>query len=448
MKAKADLSSEFIVSGTVESGKTRALLHRLYELHCLIPNLITFITRKQKTDMRKSVLDQFEKEVLPYHPGHPLAPCKAYGGAQPTAYYWNNGGVTYIFGIEEVRSVLGAQFDAGFVCQAEQLTLSDWEFLSHRCGRAGNWYVNGERFGQIWGDANPDTASHWIPEREKQGKLVHYKVTFDDNILFFKDGKRTDFGEKRVKLLENTLTGVNRRRLILGEWCSSEGLVFPNFDQEKHVLEELPEWVYNDPKTEWYLGIDHGHSAPFIACWFAYNKEDDIIISVKEWRMTNTLILEHITKIKEHSKDEHSNDLDIVLRVSDWDAQMNHELQAAGIGTENANKDKGSVLRGIDQMRIRLSDGRLFLYKYQLIERDPILEERQALRDGIEEMENYHHKPVEKHIGDSTKDDLPVKGNDHWIDTCRYVIDKIDNRIVFPNTIGSATPNYADWNIW
>ena len=107
----ADLSTEWIMSGTVESGKTRALLHRLYQLHCAIPGLVTFIARKQKTDMRKSVLDQWEKEVLPYQPGHPLCPCRAYGGSQPQAYYWNNGGVTYIFGIEEARAMLGSQFD-------------------------------------------------------------------------------------------------------------------------------------------------------------------------------------------------------------------------------------------------------------------------------------------------------------------------------------------------
>ena len=427
------------MSGTVESGKTRALLHRLYELHCEIPGLVTFITRKQKTDMRKSVLDQFEKEVLPYHPGHPLSPCKAYGGSNPSAYYWNNGGVTYIFGIEEVRSVLGAQFDAGFVCQAEQLSLSDWEFLAHRCGRAGNWYVNGERFGQIWADCNPDTASHWIPARAKTGKLKLYNVTFDDNILFFKDGKRTKFGEKRVNLLDNTLTGVNHRRLILGEWCTSEGLVFPNFDPAKHVKDVLPDWI-KEEETSWYLGIDYGHTSPFIACWFAYNNEKDILISVDEWRMTNTLIKEHLRIIKQYSEGRN-----IVMNVSDHDPQINHEMEAGGVFTEPANKDKGSVLRGIDSIRNRFDDGRLFLYKNQLIKRDPILEERQAVRDGIEEIQSYYHKPVEKHIGDSNKDDLPIPGDDHFIDVCRYVIDKIENVTPQPRTTAMGVLDRTEW---
>ena len=47
--------------------------------------------------------------------------------------------------------------------------------------------------------------------------------------------------------------------------------------------------------------------------------------------------------------------------------------------------------------------------------------------NGIEEMLGYRHKPIEQHVGDSTKDDIPMKGDDHWIDPVRYVINKIDN---------------------
>ena len=32
--------------------------------------------------------------------------------------------------------------------------------------------------------------------------------------------------------------------------------------------------------------------------------------------------------------------------------------------------------------------------------------------NGIEEMQGYRHKPIEQHVGDSTKDDIPMKGDD------------------------------------
>ena len=126
----------------------------------------------------------------------------------------------------------------------------------------------------------------------------------------------------------------------------------------------------------------------------AHNKVTDVLISVQEWRYTTTLIRDHISKIHEYTGKRN-----IILRVSDHDSQMNRELQDGGIPTEPADKGKGSILRGLDLIRLRLRDRRLLLYRHQLIERDPILEERQAVRDGIEEMQGYRHKPVEQHMG-------------------------------------------------
>ena len=435
------MAPEFIVSGTVESGKTNPMLHRLYQLHCAIPKLRTFICRKHRVDMRNSVLDQFENEVLPYPPDYPNSPCRVSGARSPHEYLWKNGGITSIFGVHEKSSVLGNQFDCGYVCQAEQLDQADWEFLAHRCSRAGNWIIDGQRFGQIWGDANPDVAHHWIPNRKS---LKHFTVSFKDNILFYKDGKWTDWGKKRTDLLRRTITGVRHRRLVLGEWCSAEGLVFPEFDSNIHVIDTLPHDIED---WQFLIGIDYGYTSPFVACWFAYDKRTDTLISVQEWRRVETLIDDHIDAIKRLSKNRN-----IICRISDHDSQMNHQLAQGGIPTRNANKkhgsEKGSILRGLDLMRIRLRNRKLLLYRHQLIERDPLLEDRHAIRDGIEEMQGYMHKPVEKHTGDSTTDDIPIKGDDHWIDVCRYVVDYLDNRIELsiPTTI--AKPDRSKWSSW
>ena len=432
-------AEEFIVTGTVESGKTHPLSQRLYQLHCQIPNLITFICRKQKVDMRKSVIDQFEKEVLPYPVHDPRSPCKPYGGYNPSAYLWKNGGITYCFGMQEAESLLGAQFDAGFVCQAEQLTLEEWEFLSHRCGRAGNWHIDGERYGQIWGDANPDVKQHWIPKREKSGKLEIHHVGFKDNILFYRDGEWTPYGQKRVAHLSNTMTGVRFRRLIEGEWCNAEGIVFPEFDEDVHVLNYIPDWVH-DCKT-WFVGLDYGHDSPFCSGWFAYNEDTDVLFSAKEWRYTNRLIEDHIGAIKHHSAG-----LNVVRRVSDHDSQMNHQLEAAGIPTDNADKE---VLKGLDFMRLRLRNRKLLFYRDQLIERDPVLEDRNAPRDGIEEMGIYRHKPLDKHTGDSTKDDLPMLGqSDHYIDLTRYVVSAIDGAVPLEMDLQVGEMDTENWSRW
>ena len=344
-----------------------------------------------------------------------------------------------MFGMVEAKSLLGARFDAGYVCQAEQLTLEDWEFLSHRTGRAANWLdENGEPIGQIWGCANPDVSQHWIPARISEGKLTSFSVGFQDNIMFYRDGEWTNHGKNRVKHLQETITGIRYRRLVLGEWCNAEGIVFPEFDEDVHVIDQLPAGIEN---WQIYQGIDYGHSAPLVVGWFAHNEETDELIGFKEWRYTNTLIEDHIAAIHRHS-----TGMEISLRVSDHDSQMNHQLAANGIPSQNADKTPGSILRGLDLIRLRLRNGTLKFYRHMLIERDPVLEDRNAPKDGIAELGLYRHKPIENHVGDSSKDDIPMKGqSDHYIDLLRYILDVIDTARPLEIKSSIANINLDHW---
>ena len=389
--------------------------------------------------MRKSILDQWELEVLPYPVTDPRSPCEPYGGQNPSSYIWKNGGVTYCFGMQEARSLLGARFDAGFVCQSEQLTLPDWEFLSHRCGRAGNWLdINGNPYGQIWGDCNPDAEGHWIPKRHAAGKLDLFEATFQDNIMFFQDGQWTPHGQARVAHLKETITGPRALRLIEGKWTSTEGAIFPEFNRDEHVIDYLPNWLLDYVV---YQGIDYGHSDPTVCLWVAHNTDTDEMVCFKEWRMSNARIEEHIEAIYENSED-----MDITLRVADHDAQMNHQLEYAGLGTENAQKEKGSVLRGLDLIRLRLRRGTLKFYEGMSIEDDPLIVERDDPLDTITEFGLYKHKSRDKHVGDSTVDDLPAKGqSDHGIDALRYIIDIVDTQEVGYVEGGIAEMDLGSW---
>ena len=70
------------------------------------------------------------------------------------------------------------------------------------------------------------------------------------------------------------------------------------------------------------------------------------------------------------------------------------------------------------------------------------------MRDGIEEMQGYRHKPADKHEGDSTKDDIPIKGDDHWIDVCRYVVDKLDTKMQLNIRTVIGSPDRSKWRSW
>src|SRR5207253_2012608 len=91
-------------------------------------------------------------------------------------------------------------------------------------------------FPQIFGDCNPAGASHWIRERAKNGKLTLLSATHKDNpALYDEAGNITQVGIARLAILESTLSGVRRKRLLEGIWATAEGAVFDTFDPAVHV---------------------------------------------------------------------------------------------------------------------------------------------------------------------------------------------------------------------
>ncbi len=100
------------------------------------------------------------------------------------------------------------------------------------------------------GTCNPDSPNHWLKkflDSDADIFLQHY--TIDDNPFnspeFVKNLKKEYFGT------------VYYDRFILGEWAAAEGLVYPMFSPEKHIVSE-----YEDNNGEFYVSIDYGTNNP------------------------------------------------------------------------------------------------------------------------------------------------------------------------------------------
>ena len=97
---------------------------------------------------------------------------------------------------------------------------------------------------------NPDRSNHWVKRRfiDSPGALtVHrHRLTLHDN-----PGMDAD----SIARFENLYTGTFYRRYILGEWCSSDALVFPMFADSM---------INNTGKRtgKTYIGSDSGATDP------------------------------------------------------------------------------------------------------------------------------------------------------------------------------------------
>ena len=196
---------ELMLSGPAESGKTFCGLHKLNAFCCLFPNVSAAIVRKVQSSMYGTVLETFQKKVLASDQS-----IRVLGSTHPERFMYPNGSTIWVAGIDNPSKALSSERDAIFVNQAEELKVSDWEYLVTRVtGRAGH-----SPYAQLFGDCNPDAPTHWIKTRSKKGGTLRRIDTVhkDNPVLYDVNGKVTEQGKKTIKLLQS-LTGARRQRL-------------------------------------------------------------------------------------------------------------------------------------------------------------------------------------------------------------------------------------------
>lgn len=392
---------EAMLSGPAETGKTRTCLEKLDGLMWKYPGAQGAIVRKTRASMTGSVLQTYEKKVLP-----PDTPVQKYGGSQVEWYDYPNGSRIFVGGMDHPQKVLSSERDFVYINQAEELALDDWETLTTRCtGRAGN-----APYAQMFGDCNPGPSKHWILDRAAAGKLTLLESRHEDNPTLFDPatGAITEQGQRSLATLDN-LTGVRYRRLRLGQWASAEGAVYEEWDRAVHLIDPFPiprEWIR-------IRAIDFGYTNPFVCQWWAIDGDGRMYLYREIYR-TRRLVEDHAQQILALEAGEA-----ITASVADHDAEARATLDQRGIYTVPAEKAVGVGIQAV-QARLRpAGDGRprLFLFRNALVEADPALIAAHKPISTEQEWEGYVWAKAPD--GKPNKEQ-PEKKDDHGMDTTRY----------------------------
>lgn len=135
----------------------------------------------------------------------------------------------YLFGGKDEGSaalIQGMTLSGVFFDEVALMPRSFVEQALARCSVAGS---------KMWFNCNPDNPSHWFYNEwikkadEKRALYLHF--TMDDNPSLSKNLKRR---------YERLYSGSFYERFVLGKWTASQGVIYPMFDREKHVLSEIP----------------------------------------------------------------------------------------------------------------------------------------------------------------------------------------------------------------
>lgn len=152
----------------------------------------------------------------------------------------------------------------------DEVVLMPKSFVDQAVARCS---VDGSKY---WFNCNPDGPGHWFytewikGDQPKKKHVIYLHFTMADNF---------SLSPKIKKRYESMYSGVFYSRYILGLWVKAEGLVYPMFSRDRHVVHKPVEYK---PRCRYYVSIDYGTVNPFAAGLYEYNPAEKRATMVRE----------------------------------------------------------------------------------------------------------------------------------------------------------------------
>lgn len=406
-----DRSPEVLVAGPAGTGKSLACLEKLNLLMLLNPGARGLIVRKTQVSLASTALATWRKFVVKELLASGQVIFHGGGPQDAPQYRYPNGSTVTIGGMDRSSRIMSSEYDVVYVQEATELTEEDWEALTTRLR---NWVIP---FQQVIADCNPATPTHWLKARADRGTTqMHNSYHTDNPALFTDEGVMTASGEQYLAKL-NQLTGTRKLRLADGKWVASEGVIYDEWDEDKHVVPrfEIPgSWAR-------YWVVDFGFTNPFVLQMWAEDPDGRMYL-YREIYHTGRTVDEHCKQVLSLVRDQAGKWLEPkpTKIICDHDAESRAQLRKQlGLGTVAANK---KVLEGIQatQRMLRVADDgkpRMMFFRDALVETDDSLVEAKKPTCTLEEIPGYIW---DVGTGKSPKEQ-PLKVNDHGCDAKRYL---------------------------
>lgn len=395
LPALLDQSPTVLLAGPSGAGRSRCAGEKVHAYLKRYPGATGLMVRKKRQDMTNSTILFFDRTIVGNDPGVRHYPSKF-------RFEYENGSILVYGGMfddeqkQAIRSIgQKGVLDIAWMEEANSFVEDDYnELLGRMRGSSAPWL-------QILLSTNPDHPRHWIRRRLILGgeASVYVAGPLDNPYL----------PASYIETLKK-MTGVTGMRLRDGKWVQAEGVVYPEWDDQIHMLDPFtipPEW----PR---YMGIDFGFQNPFVCLWGATNPDGDLII-YRQLYMSNRTVNSHAETMLPYLESEPP-----VFAICDHDAEDRATLEEKGIYTLAANKEVEAGLNAVrDRLKVK-ENGKpsLYVLRHSLIEVDPILQDKARPISLEEEFPAYVWADNTKL---RTPKEIPLKMYDHGLDALRYM---------------------------
>jgi PBSX family phage terminase large subunit len=419
-----DQDIELTIQGPAGTGKTRGVMEKINLQMLKYPGSRALFCRKTRTSMSETVLVTWEDKVLPDNK-------YIYPETRNTlrklrqVYNYPNGSTVVVAGLDDPEKIKSSEYDVIGLFEGTEANEADWELLLSRLRN------NVMPYQQAIADCNPVQPSNWLNTRPKKGKMRRLLSWHKDNPVLYdvKMGQWTRDGDRYINEILGRLTGSRKSRLLEGLWVATEGMVYTEWDPDKHLVDPFP-----IPKN-WrrVRCIDFGYTNPFACVWLAISP-DGVVYVYRLWYRTRTLIEDHAKKIVELTGDELIEETVIDPESPEGIRRLSNN-GVIGITAYN------DIQTGIEAVAQRLRRNTLKIFRDCLVEVDPELEARKKVTTIDEEFDSYHYPAEEKQDErDKNYTEKPVDKDNHALDALRYGVAYVDQLAVTMTELTADTP--------
>lgn len=393
-------ATRILFDGGARSGKTDCIIYYLL-LHLRdTPGIRILCARKFRDHAKNTTAESIRKmadvcQGLTYR-------------ESDMEFHAPNGGVLRVAGLddqERVDKILGDEYGIIFVNESTQISWPTLQIVMTRLSQM----VPGLPERKLILDCNPKSQRHWL----YRAGVLHRNPETGDLLpdadswarLHWTPYDNPHLPPDYIRTLES-MTGTQRRRMLAGEWCESEGAVYDEFDEDVHVLQSMPSGWERWRKVR---GIDFGYTNPFVCLWAALDGDGRLYVYREHYKRQMTC-RDHAAHLHAVAK---ANKENYLWTVADPEAAEDRAtLAQAGLPTLPAYKDIASgIARVKERLRVQ-GDGKPRLYVLA------------SCAETIGEMYDYAWAPSKE--GRSDKE-VPTKDRDHAMDTLRYIVAQLDS---------------------
>lgn len=246
--------------GAVRSGKTISSLIAWAEFVANGPRGPLLMVGKTLDTLDRNVLEPLADLILSDHPS-------AFRHVRNSTRATLLGRTVHVMGADDRTAetrIRGLTLAGAYIDEASLLPLGYWPMLRTRLSVPG---------ARLFATTNPDNPLHWlktdvIDQAERLG-YARWQFRLNDNPYLTDEFKQQ---------LDAELTGLFRRRFLLGEWVAAEGAIYDMLDLGgRHTARDLPAFV------EHWLGVDYGTTNPFHAVLLSLGDDQRLYVT-GEWR--------------------------------------------------------------------------------------------------------------------------------------------------------------------